>query len=268
MVPCAYLRVYQPLSAFSVDERAHWERYIADGRHLNQGRMVYKQRVQVDGLGLLAPTEVDEADVRVVEGSFYVCPWRMRIRVLASLLSLRENAVPEMADALVPEPEARRAAKELSRLRRRDPTAVPFILQSTWHVPIRWFLLVRDTERKVLELDDGGYKIVYETTVSKARRRVDWALAIVRKTDLEPLIDLLADLSDWLGSFEQSSIVELDYASVSNLMTWDEMDDDRSARDLEDAVDSLGAGEIAKSGDLYQAVAGRWAEVRAHENLN
>jgi len=119
--PCAYLRVFQPLEAFPADERAHWERYILGGGRTPPVRPVYRERSTVpEGrIGLLSSAEGDHADVRMIEGSYYVCPWRTRLRELASLLSLRESTAPEMVDAFVPESEARRATRELA-LQRGD----------------------------------------------------------------------------------------------------------------------------------------------------
>lgn len=268
MVPQAYLRVFQPLEAFSAGERAHWERYIVEGGHLRRVRPVYRQHLAVGMLGLLAPNESEDADIRLVDGEYYVCPWRTRIRILASILQLREMTVPEMADELVPEAEAKRAARELSRLKRRDPHAVPFMLQSPWHVPIRWFQLFTDEERRIVEAHEGGWRLTYETTVGRARRRLDWTLSVVRRTDLEPLLEVLEDLSQWLSVFDRRSILELDYARLSRLFGWNELDDDHSAREIQEAIEALNAGEASRSADLYQAVAGRWAEVRSHESLN
>ena len=267
MVPAAYLRVYQPLEAFPADERDRWEAYIVAGGPVPRVRPAYRQRVVVDNMGLLAPVEAEDANLRLVDGAYYVCPWRTRIRMLSSLLALRDTAVGEMADVLVPEADAKRAARELSKLRRRDPSAVPFMMQSGWHVPIRWFTLVKDKERRLVERD-GAFHLSYETTVGKARRRLDWALSVVRRTELEPLQDMLTELQVWLANFDRRSILELDYASLNRLFTWDELDDDHSARDVEEAIEALDASELSRSADLYQAVAGRWAEVRAHESMN
>ncbi len=268
MVPCAYLRAFQPLEAFAPDERDHWERYIVEGGPAPRLKPVYRQRLAMDSLGLLAPVESEEADVRLVDGVYYLCPWRMRVRVLHSLLSLKESPVGDMAEDLVPEADARKAARELARIRRRNNASVPFMLQSAWHVPIRWFILVKDEERQLTELPDGGYRLAYPTTVGKARRRLDWALHVVGKSDLEPLTEMLREMQTWLAAFDRRSILELDYSSLSRLFTWDEMDNDHSARVIEDAIEALDAGELSRSADLYQEIAGRWAEVRSHESLN
>jgi hypothetical protein len=267
--PCAHLRVFQPLDAFPPQERAHWERYIVAGGRTAPVRPIYRERTTVPegSLGLMSSAEGDQADLRLVEGSYFVCPWRTRLRELASLLSLRESTVPEMVDAFVPEAEARRAARELARLRRRNNAGVPFLLQSPWHVPIRWFVLV-DGEERHLEEGEDGYRLTYRTTTPKARRRAEAALGALRRSELAPLSELVADLARWLAAFDARSLLELDYGGVAGLFTWDELDNDHSAGEIQEAIAALTKGDLARSAELYQGVAGRWAEVRSHESLN
>ncbi|HXJ65672.1 MAG TPA: hypothetical protein VNN79_18090 [Actinomycetota bacterium] len=270
MFPCAYLRVFQPLSAFPTHERAHWERYIMAGGRTPPLRPIYRERPTVpEGrIGLLSSAEGDHADVRTVDGEVFVCPWRTRLRELASLLSLRESTAPEMVDAFVPESEARRAARELARLRRRGPAAVPFLLQSPWHVPIRWFVLVTEEERFLAEDPVVGYRLTYRTDVTKARKRAEVALVALRRSELSPLAELAGDLSRWLAAFDPRSVLELDYDGVSSLFSWDELDNDHSAGEVQESVRSLSEGDLARAVELYQSVSNRWAEVRSHESLN
>jgi hypothetical protein len=49
------------------------------------------------------------------------------------------------------------------------------------------------------------------------------------------------------------SILELDYGGLCAMLTWDEMDDDHSARDIHDALKALGDKEFPRSADLYQS---------------
>jgi hypothetical protein len=270
LIPCAYLRVFQPLHAFGAKERAHWERYIVSGGHVEPSRPIYRERSTApEGrVGLLASAAGEHADVILLAGVYHVCPWRTRLRELASLLSLRESTAPEVAEAFVPEAEARRAARELAKLRRRDPSSVPFLLQSPWHVPIRWFVLVGEEERELVEREDGRYRLTYRTDVQTARRRAEGALAAVRRTELALVGEMVEDLARWLSAFDPGSILELDYAALADLFTWDELDDDQSARDIQHAVEALSEGDVVRAGELYQGVAARWAEVRTHESLN
>ncbi|MFN2545293.1 MAG: hypothetical protein ABR600_12115 [Actinomycetota bacterium] len=269
MFPVAYLRVFQPLDAFPAEERSHWERYIVAGGHSPPPRPVYRERSTAPegSLGLLSSAEGDHADLLLEEGRYFVCPWRTRVRMLASLLSLRETTPPDVVDALVSEADARRAARELARMRRRGATAVPFILQSAWHVPVRWFVLFGDDDRRLVE-EESGYRLSYRTTAARARKRVEHALGILRRSELAPLADLVGDLGRWLAAFAPASIVQLEYASVSGLFTWDELDNDHSAREVQDSVEALGSGDLPRSVAMYQSVAARWAEVRSHESLN
>ncbi|MFN2590837.1 MAG: hypothetical protein ABR518_08695 [Actinomycetota bacterium] len=272
MIPCAYLRVFRPLDSFVDEERSRWERYIVSGGPpKGRRRLIYREESFASDrrLGLLAADEGDHADVRLVDGRYYLCPWRTKLRVLASLLSLRETAPTEMADALVPEGQARRAARELARLKRREPSAVPSMIQSAWHVPIRWFLLVDDDERHLVERIPDRFRLFYWTPIGLARGRVASALRLLRRSDLAHLQPPANELLEWLSAFGADAAVELDYATVSDLFTWDELDNDHSGRDMQEAVRSLREPDgIRRSLELYQALSARWSEARSRESLN
>lgn len=267
MVPSAELRVYQPLGSFPAHEQAHWERYILGGGLVRPPRPVYRQRTTHRRLGFLVPAVGEGALVKLVEGEYYVCPLRTRMRFLAGLLAFREATPFEGSEAFVPRDEAKRAAKELGRLRRRNPGHVSCVMQSPWHVPVRWFLLFDDEERRILERGDR-HRLSYLTTARKAIRRIERAIPALRRSDLGPVAEMIVELHQWLASFDPRSLVELDYDGLCDFLTWDELDDDHSARELQEAIAALSSGEIARSGELYQSVITRWAEARGHENLN
>jgi hypothetical protein len=270
VIPCAFLRVYRPLDAFDDADRVQWERYILSGGHPPSRRRIYREESVTDRrFGLLASIDGEYADVRLIDGTYYVCPWQTRMRILASILSLHESSPLELIDAVVPDSEARRAARELARLKRREPRAVPSMLQSPWHVPVRWFVLVDDDERRLVQAPDGSDRMYYWTTIRQAKQRAERAAHVLRRTDLDPLAKLVRDLGQWLGSHPPSSAIELDYGSLCSLFAWDELDNDRSARDVQQAILALaGAGGVARAAELYQTVASRWAEARGREALN
>ena len=271
MIPCAYLRIFRPLDTFPESERAQWERYILGGGALTGHRPVYRDEISptLHHVGLLTLAEGDLADVRLAEGRYFVCPWRTRLRVLASLISLRESGPSEVARTFVPESEAKRAARELARLKRREPSAVPSILQSPWHVPIRWFVLVDDGERVLEETPSGEHRLRYWTPIARAKKRAERALQVLRRSELAPVSELIREMAEWLSAFHPSSVVELDYADVSSLFGWDELDDDHSGRDIQEAVEAVSRpGGMARAAELYQQVASRWAEPLSRESLN
>jgi hypothetical protein len=268
MVPSAFLRIFQPLDAFDAHEQAHWERYLLTGSRSPAIRARYRDRAR-DGLGIITPADGEHADVRVVDGRTFVSPWRVRLRVLAGTLAFRESApLEDLSDLFVSRADARRAGRELSRMRRRDPGSISFVHQSSWHVPIRWFVLFDDGERRLREDEHGRLRLRYRTTVRKAMRRAEDAVPALRRADLGPISEYILDLHQWMAAFDHQSILELDYASLSDLMTWDELDDDRSVRDVHDALAALQRYDYSPAAEIYQGVLGRWAEIRSREILN
>ncbi len=267
MVPSAYLRVFQPLDAFEGEEQLRWERYLVSNRWLPGIPRRYRDHAK-GGLGLIAPADGDHAEVRVVDGRTYVSPWRMRMRVLAAGLAFRETRPIELSERFLSKKDAKRVARELRRLRRRDPLAVAFCHQSPWHVPIRWFALFADEERWLGEDEHGQMRLRYRTTARKALRRAGQTIPLLRRSDLGPIGDLLMDLHEWIALFDVRSLVELDYGGLCDFLTWDELDDDRSVRDLNLALEALARHEFPRSAEIYQGVLAHWAEIRGHELLN
>jgi hypothetical protein len=266
MVPAAELRVFQPLEAFPPQEQGRWERYIVAGAP-HPIRPRYVDLATPAGLGFVHPAGEDGAHVKLVDGAYFVCPERTRLRVLAGLLAFRDAAPFEGAAAFVPEGEARRARKQLGRMRRRNPGEVAAIMQSPWHVPVRWLVLFDDEERR-LEEAGGHHRLSYLTTARKAVRRAERAVPVLRHTELGPIAELIVELHQWLSLFEPGSLLELDYDGLCGLMTWDEMDDDHSAREIGDALKALAAEEFTRSAELYQAAVSRTNELRNHESTN
>jgi len=270
VVPSAFLRLYQPLDTFERDEQLHWERYLLLRGHREPdvlGR-TYVDRVTSGRLGLLAPAGGEHAEMLVVDGRTYVSPWRLRLRLLAAIVAFRETQPMDMWDEIVPKKEARRAGRELSRFRRRDPHSVAFVHQSPWHVPIRWFVLFDDAERWLGDDERGRTRLRYRTTTRKAMRRVEHAIPVLRRSDLGPISELLVDLHQWMAAFDPASMLELDYGGLSLFLTWDELDDDHSAGEIHDALDALGRHELAAPADIYQGVLTRWADIRSREIMN
>ena len=138
----------------------------------------------------------------------------------------------------VTDASARRATRELRRLRRREPWQVSTIMHSPWHVPVRWFVLFDDDERRLLEVE-GHHRLSYLTTTRKALRRAEDAVPVLRQSELGPIGELVVEMHQWLALFDPGSILELDYGGLCAMLTWDEMDDDHSARDIHDALKAL-----------------------------
>jgi hypothetical protein len=230
------------------------------------GPPVYRER-GTGRLGLLTAEE-EGVDVRLVDDRWMVCPWRTWLRILAGLLQVRETIPREVAEVLVPEPEARRAARELARLRRRDPSAIPTLLESPWHVPVRWFVLFEDSERTLAERPGGGYRITYWAAAPHARRRARRAARALDRGGLDAVAEVIRDMDEWLSSFGEEAAIELDYGDVAAGAGWNDLDEDHSAGEIQEAVEALEGADLERAGEVYQSVAGRWAEAKLRESLN
>ena len=99
--------------------------------------------------------------------------------------------------------------------------------------------------------------------------RAERALQILRRSELAPIAEPVRELAEWLTSFPPRSMVELDYGAVSTLFSWDELDNDHSGHDIQQAVEAVGrTGGMAEAAELYQTVVNRWADAMNRESLN
>ena len=92
-------------------------------------------------------------------------------------------------------------------------------------------------------------------------------MPVLRRTDLGPISDLIWTCTNGCR-VRPGSLLELDYATLCDFMTWDELDDDHCARDLHEALDALEREEFPRSADIYQGVLTHWAEIRSREIMN
>ncbi|MFF8729871.1 hypothetical protein ACF073_25790 [Streptomyces sp. NPDC015171] len=268
----AYLRVYEPLGAFPEPERGHWARYAR-----RPDRPTYQDELRRSLADLLpvppiaVPVhESGDAFVLEVDGVVCVCPWRTRLRGWQALAELAEELPATVLDAVLPEVVRRQAAQDYERWLARNPDARPWIRTATWQVPLNWFVLVSDEERRY---DKGTADVPpvlrYRTPMVQARRRVARALRTLRDTVGEgPLIDGLVDVGRWLEEFHPRSLVELDYGGLVHVLPAGELEDDHSAADVAAGVEALRQGDGTAAGEAYGRLVERWRTVRDRRSAN
>ncbi|MFJ9709618.1 hypothetical protein [Streptomyces sp. NPDC101234] len=273
VVPYAtYLRVYEPLAAFPEPERDHWTRYAR-----RPGRPSYQDELR-RSLADLLPTppipvpvkESGDAFVLEVDGVVCVCPWRTRLRGWQALQELSEELPKTVLDAMLPPVVRRQAAVDYERWLVRNPDSRPWIRTATWQVPLNWFVLVSDAERRY-EKGTGEIPpmLRYRTPMVQARRRVARALRTLRDTIEEgPLIDGLMDVGRWLEEFHPRSLVELDYGGLVHAVPAGDLEDDHSAADVAAGIEALRQGDGAAAGEAYGRLVERWRAVRDRRSAN
>ncbi|BBA98221.1 hypothetical protein RVR_4330 [Actinacidiphila reveromycinica] len=278
-VPYAsYLRVYEPLAAFPEPERTHWHRYAAAGRARGAQDEL---RQSLEGLVPVPPIAVPvhesrEAFVAEVGGITHVCPWRTRLRGWMALEQLEGQLPGPVLDAMVPPVVRRQAAADHEAWRERHPDARPWIRSATWHVPVRWFILVGDDEREYEPVGAadpaGGSKrpvMRYRTPMVQARRRVARGLRVLKEAlDESPLVDGLIDVGRWLEEFHPRSLVELDYGGLVHVIGPEALAADHSAADAAEGLAALREGDSAAAGTAYERLTDRWRAVRELQFAN
>lgn len=288
----AYLRVYEPLAAFPEPERSHWSGYAAaEGAPTAQDEVRQALADLLPVPPVLVPVhESRDAFVAVVDGVTHVCPWRTRLRCWMTLGEVREQFPAPVLDAVLPPVVRQQAEADYERWRERNPDTRPWILSSTWHVPVRWFVLFSDDEREFeparLE-DDGGDEpgqagqperpersgkrssgpvLRYRTPMVQARRRVARGLRALRDAMEDgPLIEGLVEVGRWLEDFHPRSLVELDYGGLVHAIPEGRLAEDHSASDVAEGLEALREGDGERAGEAYGKLTDRWRGVRALE---
>ncbi|MEW2319124.1 hypothetical protein [Streptomyces bauhiniae] len=268
----AYLRVYEPLAAFPEPERDHWARYAR-----RADRPTYQDELRRSLADLLPTPPVavpvhESADAFVLErdGVVCVCPWRTRLRGWQALAGLGEELPTPVLDAVLPPLVRDQAAQDYERWLERNPEARPWIRGATWQIPLNWFVVVADEERR-FEPRSGKTPALlrYRTPMVQARRRVARALRTLRDTVQEsPLIDGVLDVGRWLEEFHPRSVVELDYGGLVHAVPGGTLEEDHSAADVAAGIDALRRGDESAATRAYTRLATRWRSIRDLRSAN
>jgi hypothetical protein len=280
----AYLRVYEPLAAFTPSERLSCAAYAeatdrprrASALHAEHGEAVRRL------LGV-PPTpapaqESPNAYLRRVEEVLYVCPWQSRLRSWLAFSRFRGTTPVRLMERFVPIAVAERTADDFDRFKRRsDSTALRTNIRgSTWHIPTSWFIPFDGNERwLVLDGDKQSEgttttrNLIYVTSMAHARRRSARALQIIRRQVGEVSVTAeVEDVARWLEEFHPHSLVELDYGGIVNLMDDETLQADQSVAELAAALTGLENGEEELAFAMYQRVILRWRSIQLLESAN
>lgn len=268
VIKTSYLRVYQPLSDFPLEDRRRWSGDHQPAADESQGASQSWLFGAVLPAGEAGFVSGEGAFLREAEGRIYVCPWRTRLRMLAGMLAFRDSVPEEVADAFVPETEAQRAVRELARIGERDPGIRSHILHANWHVPLRWFAAFWGSERVLVE-DRHGLRVRYQTSLADAKARLARALSILEDADAdEGVTEAFEELGAWLADFKGEGLIELDYGSVASMFPDDALADDGSAMEVWAWLEALAFGDDLRAERAFGALADKWAELRAREVAN
>lgn len=283
----AYLRVYEPVSAFHEPARSRWTAYAASGtRPRRRDALAAEQSEALRRLASDGRPYRENAYVRFADGMVYICPWQIRERVKA----------PAGDDRW-------------------------YIQTSGWTVPLAWFFPFAGPERwiafgrgpvpgqgqpgadgradgRAVDLRATAHAtrtLVYVAAMAHARRRVGRGLAGLRalgrslrdqwdrergereaqaaRSDLTAMevltaIDELGRLGRWLEEFHPYSLVELDYGGLVHLLSDAALCGDESVAEVGAVVAGMSRGHFELAHAMYRRVRARWLMFREFEQVN
>jgi hypothetical protein len=191
----AYLRVYEPLSAFAKDEGQRWADYAASTQRPRRSAALDAEQAEAMGRMIASPPmaapeqESGQAYVRWADGVTYICPWQTQLRSWLALTRLRATARPLVTTAF-PAGQAEAALREFARWQGQASSLRVFIQACTWSVPAAWFVPFAPEERWLVLGGDPGTgepadvaratrTLSYATAMPQARRRIARALNAV-----------------------------------------------------------------------------------------
>jgi hypothetical protein len=291
----AYLRVYEPLSAFGdpppeqlVKATETTELTRVDVGEREQFMWLRSQTATPVRLlpaeladGRPAPstlTDVMVLDPAEVAGTTgpgpLVCPLELRARSAAALVSFLGDAEPPLrasvldASGVTPETARSRAGAALGRLTK----AAVHVLSTTWTVPLPWFALV-DPDQRRLELgegrDDPRREMSWRVAMADAVHRAGEARELVENTlgDSGPA-RILTETERWLANFHPGSAVELDYGGLVQLIADPLLESDTSAEEVHNILDALRCGNVEQLAELFNDLRAYWSDLAAREHCN
>ena len=98
MAYAAYLRIYEPVSAFHEPDRSRWAAYAASSTRPRRRDSLAVEHAEALRRAITTPwvavpeRESEHAYVRRVDGTTYVCPWQTRLRCLLAYGQMRSGS--------------------------------------------------------------------------------------------------------------------------------------------------------------------------------
>ncbi|MFB4318207.1 hypothetical protein [Actinomadura sp. 21ATH] len=287
----AYLRVYEPVTAFPEPARTLWTAYAESRRrpareHALEAEHRDARRRLVAAPPIVAPErESGDAYVRLAQDMIYVAPWDIRLRSWLALARFREETPALLAGWHVPPQVVAEAERAFDRWRLAGRTLHPHIRSSNWHVPLPWFVPFTAAERSLTlgtPPADGGQgggpatasatrTLIYLTSMREARGRIAAALPAVEAAPGDGArlgAGALAALDRWLAAFHPGGLVELDYGGLVHLLDDRSLCADESVAEIGVALAALARGQTELWAAMHQRLETRWRPVRALQAAN
>ena len=261
----AWLRVYEPISAFDQVEQVRWSELdpnIPTGKQEQIRALTRIIRGEINSSGS------DGAHMIIHKGVRYICPWSTSQRCWAALSEFKNSIPSSVLPMFLPSTPSVDDALEMNL----SSSKFPHILSETWIIPPRWFALFSPEERLRGSGEDGPFTIM-RTEISLAKERcLETHKAVKSAFGSGPVEQELVELLNWLNLFHPSSILECDYGGLATYLEKslqdlgeDGLDADTSIEDVHSSIEGLAKGDGVQAGSGYERLVSRWRRVASFE---
>jgi hypothetical protein len=262
----SYLRVYEPLDAFSdaqqlaiLDQRARERELTESIEHEQSLRRVL--RPVSDPFPHSEPELVRVTHFPSLNGTTapYYCPNQLAVRTTLAAESLDQSLRGPLIDVLVPDVAREAHQARLDPDTFADEVAKLHTRSATWGVPFAWFALIHEDDLTEVVEDDGRVITVRVTArigdcIDRGRRSV--AQLAIGAPEMD-LLDELTEIIEWLEVFRRDAVVEVDYGPVA-----DRVFPDDSPMDVRLGIESLAEADMMGAAASYRRLASRWIPIR------
>lgn len=270
--PSSYLRIFEPLRAFSDADQLL---AVATGRvnreALEEARATAALRRLTRPLSDPFPHEQDEVFRRLVTTGWdgtvatLYCPDQLSTRTILASEQLDGSMRPALLEMLVPSAARAANAARVDQQRFTQDIARLHTRSATWGIPFGWLILVHEDDE--VEIVEDGHDLLASriyAPLHQALDRVRYAAATlaIHAPEMD-LLDELATLSEWLQLFDSESVIELDYGLIASLVWPDE-----SPHDLRLGIESLAESDMTGAAASYRRLSNRWLAVRQLARAN
>lgn len=145
-------------------------------------------------------------------------------------------------------------------------------------IPLDWFILFSEEDRKSLYTHWGFNAIHYDTTIGTALSRIELAIEILSDcfqnndetkikslfaNNLSIMSQSLSDLETWFSGFDKTGFVVLNYGEVCSYINPATLKNEQSVNEIWEFLNLLKSGEVEQASSSLKILFQKWEGIRA-----
>lgn len=146
----------------------------------------------------------------------------------------------------------------------------PFSFLVDGLIPIHWFFIFEENQKKIFKTHWGFGAIHYKTTTNNVNESINEFMKIVKNfqindEELSKYINViqsdLKELRDWISNFPSDSIIILNYGDLLASFPMSSLDKEDSVKIISDFKVSLSNSKVSEAKELFKFLINRWSNI-------